>query len=84
MTGEPKPLTLDRLGERMKALGTLIETAGTFAGWQAAVGRGDEPEPRHPFSISKPPETETFLGKIARGGIDPIPFDPSCSTSNFP
>lgn len=84
MTGEPRPLTLDRVGERMKAFGTLIETAGTFAGWQAAVGRGDEPEPRHPLPISKPPETESFLGKIAKGGIDPIPFDSSCSTSNFP
>lgn len=87
MTGEPKALTLNRLGERLKALGTLIETeGGTFAGWQASVREGDEPEPHRPLPITPPVsrQDQTLVGKIAKRGILPLPFDPSCSTSNFP
>ena len=86
MTGDPEELTTQRLGERLKALGTLIETGGTFAGWQTAVKEGNEPEPFVPLRITAPvsPWKETLVGKMAKGGIDPVPFDPSCSTSNYP
>lgn len=85
MTPDPKSLTLNRLGEKLKAMGTLIETGGTVEGWRDAVKRGDEPEP--PSGLQKPqppPPVMTLTGAIAKGGINPIPFDPSCSTSNYP
>lgn len=86
MMADPKPLTLHHLGERLKALGTFVETWGTVRGWREAVLRGDEPEPsRNQTVIHQTYGEITSLGDLVeKGAIDPVPFDPSCSTSNYP
>jgi hypothetical protein len=81
MNPDPSALTLFRVGERMKALGTLIETQGTVSGWRAAQRRGDEPGS---LGIDSPSGGDPFPGTRAIGSIDPVPFDQSCSDSHFP
>jgi hypothetical protein len=80
---EPKRLTMIHLGERLKALGTLIETEGTVSGWRAAVKRGDEPGPL-PKPASPGQDVGSFTGKLATMTIDPVPFNQSCSPGSLP
>lgn len=82
MPSEPKELTMLHLGQRLKALGTLIETDGTVAGWHQAVKRGDEPGA--PRRIISPPPHGAITDFIARHAIDPVPFNESCSPANLP
>ena len=86
MPEEPTELTMIHLGQRLKALGTLVETQGTVSGWHAAVDRGDEPEPvfgalRSPVSRGNP---SSLLGQLAGLTIEPVSYNVSCSTSDLP
>lgn len=77
--GDIVTITTDRLGERIKALGLLIETQGLVSGWRQAVSKGDEPG-APPLRWKKAPEWD--LGIAAKLAVDPVPLDPSCSTGN--
>jgi hypothetical protein len=82
MSPQPNRLTLAHLGERLKALGTLIETGGTVSGWRGAQGEGDEPG----FLRTGVPDEDrnALTGTLAKFAIDPVSLDPSCSTVRYP
>ena len=85
MPEEPTELTMIHLGQRLKALGTLVETQGTVSGWRAAVDRGDEAEKafgaiRSPVPHSRP----SLLGQLVSLAIEPVSYNVSCSTSDLP
>ncbi len=86
MPDEPPRLTLIHLGERLKALGMLIETQGTVSGWRAAVRRGDEPGNAFGAisALPPPPGNESLHGELAGAAIDPVSYNVSCSTSDLP
>jgi len=86
MPAENKKLTLRHLGERLRALGLLMETGGTVEGWRKSIEFGDEPQSLEPLeppshggsavSIGTAEEVMSMLGTTV---LDPVPFDPSCS-----
>ncbi|HEV8435497.1 MAG TPA: hypothetical protein VGR95_18960 [Thermoanaerobaculia bacterium] len=82
MTRQANSVTFAHLGERMKALGTLIETSGTVHGWRNAQAGGDEPGPFLKMDAAGGDGSD--LGTLAKFTIDPVAMDPSCSTSNLP
>lgn len=89
----PKDLVWRRYGQRLKALGTLIETQGTVKGWHESQLRGDEPGAAPsgraafgsaPFGSAAPPPADPLYLSERMMPIDPVPFSPSCSTTNYP
>jgi len=79
LADNPTPMTLRRLGERLKGLGVFIETQVTVEGWRTAQSFGDE-RGNMPLQIGANP----FLGALARYTIDPVPLSQSCSDSQYP
>ncbi len=86
MPDEPPPVSLSHLGERLRALATLIETGGTVTGWTGVAGSGLEPAPAASVAAIErsPTDRETYIRKLASFNRDPVPFDQSCSDSNYP
>lgn len=85
LPAEPAALTMTHLGERMRALGLLIETGGTVAGWSNSIEKGDEPGPfRSLIPASGAPRRVRLGDRLASAVIDPMAFDPSCSYGNLP
>jgi len=90
MPSEPARLTMAHLGEKLKALGVLIETEGTVKGWRDAIRIGDEPEPQpgsspvirtgNLFNV----DWEGIHHELSTIPIDPVAFNQSCSDSNYP
>ena len=86
LPAEPAALTMKHLGERLRALGLLIETGGTVEGWTTSIEMGDEPG--KPLPLIPPQavaaERVRFADRLASAVIDPVAFDPSCSYGNLP
>jgi hypothetical protein len=86
LPAENKALTMRHMGERLRALGLLMETGGTVEGWRKSIEFGDEPLSldvlRHggtTVSIGDRAEVMAQLSPV----LDPVPFDPSCSFGNI-
>lgn len=80
MPDVPQKLTAIKLGEKLKALGELVETLGTVAGYRASGGQFGPPI--GPGAKSK--RSAFGAEKVGSSVQAPVPFDQSCSDSHYP
>lgn len=81
MPEDPQKLTFIKLGEKLKALGELVDTLGTVGGYLASGGLIHPPVVHGRKSRSSAFSSSEKVGSSVQA---PVPFDQSCSDSHYP